>query len=795
MSAACENLTVVDFSQGMAGPMVAMVLADHGADVIKVEPPHGDWARPLPGFQMWNRGKSSVVIDLATGDGRRQARDLVAGADVMVEDLAPGRAAAFGLDYDTLAALNPRLVYCSIAGYDDGGPLAGRKAYDGVVAAAVGRMVDMNALSGAIPDQDRDDPIFTVAPVATYGAAQLALHGVLAALLARVRTGRGQRVDTSLLLGEAAFLMRQDMARGGEDRTGLPLTDPALHRGIVMCFLTAECSDGRYIQMCARQDHHFRNWMRVLEMEDIFDDPRYARAPLYIATVAEVVALEDRIRERMRKRSQSEWMQIFIDGDVGADPFLLPEEFLRHPQMVENGRVVEIADPELGTVRQVGPLVAMSDTPARIERPAPALGQHTNEVLTRRAARTAPPPTAPAPAPAPSHVGALAGVTIVELAYYVAGPLSSVLMGELGARVIKVEPLEGDPSRRTGMQNAKFLVGKDSIGIDLKSDEGRQILHQLIGRADALLHNFRPGVPERLGFGWAESQQRNPRLVYLYGASYGSRGPQNRRAAFHSTPNALAGGGIQQAGRGNAPVDDSYPDPGSGLAAATALMLGLWAREFTGRGQYLETTMLTSAGYILSNNLVLYDGAPAMALPDRGQHGFDALYRLYPCRSGWLFVAARRDHEWHALARALGKPEWLSDSRFATVVSRLANDDALAGLIAVALAARSAEEWDGVLTAAGVAAAAASTVAVDKWFEEHGLLLPEDHPVFGPFWRAPPKVRLSANPARIVPPSALGEHTRPILNELGYSDDAVDGLVERGLVVEWRQPVDQMAPR
>ena len=267
-----------------------------------------------------------------------------------------------------------------------------------------------------------------------------------------------------------------------------------------------------------------------------------------------------------------------------------------------------------------------------------------------------------------------------------AGPLSSVLLGELGARVIKVEPLEGDPSRRTGMQNAKFLVGKDSIGIDLKSDEGRQILHQLIGRADALLHNFRPGVPERLGFGWAESQQRNPRLVYLYGASYGSRGPQNRRAAFHSTPNALAGGGIQQAGRGNAPVDDSYPDPGSGLAAATALMLGLWAREVTGRGQYLETTMLTSAGYILSNNLVLYDGAPAMALPDRGQHGFDALYRLYPCRSGWLFVAARRDPEWHALARALGKPEWLSDSRFATVESRLANDDALAGLIAVALA-------------------------------------------------------------------------------------------------------------
>ena len=141
----------------------------------------------------------------------------------MVEDLAPGRAAAFGLDYDTLASINPRLVYCSIAGYDDGGPLAGRKAYDGVVAAAVGRMVDMNALSGAIPDQDRDDPIFTVAPVATYGAAQRGSPRHPGRPFGPGEDRTGERVDTSLLLGEAAFLMRQDMARGGEDRTGLPL--------------------------------------------------------------------------------------------------------------------------------------------------------------------------------------------------------------------------------------------------------------------------------------------------------------------------------------------------------------------------------------------------------------------------------------------------------------------------------------------------------------------------------------------------------------------------------------------
>jgi crotonobetainyl-CoA:carnitine CoA-transferase CaiB-like acyl-CoA transferase len=794
---------VVEFSQGMAGPMVAMVLADNGAEVVKVEPPGGDWARSLPGFQMWNRGKSSVVLDLRREAGRRQAQSLAAGADVVVEDFRAGRADRFGLGYPQLASVNPGLVYCSIGGFEQGGPLEGRRAYDGVVAAAAGRMVDLDVLSGAVPGQDRDAPIFTAAPVATYGAAQLALHGVLAALLARARTGLGQRVETSLLLGESAFLMRQDMARGGDDRSGLPLTDPALHRGIVMCFLTAECADGRYIQMCARQDHHFRNWMVVLGLGDIFDDPRYARAPMGIPTVADVVALEDRIRQRMRTRTQSEWMEIFIEGDVGADPFLLPDEFLRHPQMLDNGRVVEVADPELGPVLQVGPLVAMSDTPARIDRPAPPLGAHTGQVATlaarpsrwtsRRPARPA--TSAGDPDRPPTPEPALAGVTVVELAYYVAGPLSTVLLAELGARVIKVEPLEGDPSRRTGIQNAKFLVGKESISLDLKSDDGRAILRQLIGRADALLHNFRPGVPERLGFGWADARRLNPRLVYLYGASYGSHGPQNGRAAFHSTPNALAGGGILQAGRGNPPVDDSYPDPGSGLAAATALMLGLWARHVTGVGQYLETTMLTSTGYILSNNLVRYRGAPSMVVPDRGQHGLHALYRLYPCLSGWLFVAAVNDREWEALAGALGHGEWLTDPRFASRPSRLANDDALAALIGDLLHGRSAVAWDQILTAAGVACAVASDLAVDQWFERHDLLLPEDHPMVGPFWRAPPKVRLSASPARMVPPCAVGEHTRPVLRELGYSEEAVDDLVRRGVVVEWRQPADRLAAR
>ena len=333
---------------------------------------------------MWNRGKRSVVLDLTRDDDRAHALALAETADVVVESFRPGVAERLGIGYEAVAAVNPRVVYCSITGYGRDDPRSQRRTYEVDVAATAGRMVGLDLLSGAIPNQDRDAPLYTAAPIASYGAAQLALHGILAALLVRQRTGVGQRVETSLLSGEAAFLMRQDMGRGGPDREGLPETPRPLHRGIVMCFLTAECADGKFIQMCARQDHHFRNWMVTLGMEDIFDDPLYAKAPLGIPTVEDVEALELRIRDRMRTKTRAEWMDIFVANDVGADPFLEPDEFLAFPEMLANERVVELDDPAFGRVRQVGPLANMSDTPARIGDPRRHWGPTPRRCSPRR---------------------------------------------------------------------------------------------------------------------------------------------------------------------------------------------------------------------------------------------------------------------------------------------------------------------------------------------------------------------------------------------------------------------------
>jgi crotonobetainyl-CoA:carnitine CoA-transferase CaiB-like acyl-CoA transferase len=237
-----------------------------------------------------------------------------------------------------------------------------------------------------------------------------------------------------------------------------------------------------------------------------------------------------------------------------------------------------------------------------------------------------------------------------------------------------------------------------------------------------------------------------------------------------------------QAGQGNPPADDSYPDPGSGLGAATALVLGLLARERTGQGQSLETTMLCTTGYIHSGDLVLYEGRTPRRLPDRGQHGPEALYRLYPCQSGWIFLAARRDAEWRRLARALDRPDWLDDPRFAGRADRLRHDAELIDQLAALFQTRPADDWVRYLRAADLAVARADPHSIDEFLLEQKRLIPMEHPDFGKYWRPQLMVDFPAMPGRLAPPTGVGEYTRPLLAELGYDADEIEALFTERIV-------------
>jgi crotonobetainyl-CoA:carnitine CoA-transferase CaiB-like acyl-CoA transferase len=551
-----------------------------------------------------------------------------------------------------------------------------------------------------------------------------------------------------------------------------------------LAFMTARTADDRFIQMCSRQPHLFRNWLRVLGLESLLDEPGLATMPDLLPSQAELERVRDILADAMRQKPFEEWMEIFLREDVGGDPFLTAEEYLRHPQATENGRTAIVESPSVGPTLQIGPLAQMSATPSVIGRGEPLLGQHDAEVFAEVAAAASP---APQPVPAVAPAAPLAGITVLEVGYFYAAPYAITLLAEMGARVIKVEPPAGDPARRNwSTPYDKETVGKQSLVADMKTPEGLRLVHELAARADVFLHNFRPGVPERLGIGYEQLRAINPRLVYVYGGAFGSRGPWAKRPGFHSSPNAIAGSGIIEAGRDNPPINRTYADPAGALATGTATLLALAARERTGEGQYVETTMLSSMAYTVSRWSVQYPGKVPGPLPDQGQHGFHALHRLYETADGWIFLLVSDDATWSRLAAEVGDVA-LAGARFATAEQRRAEDDALSAVLAAAFASDGADAWEARLAKAGVPAVRADGTVFGQFMLEseqsraNGLSIPSVLPDGTEFWRSAGSVEFSAAPIVHGMPEPLGNSTEAILRELGYDDAAIADLDARGV--------------
>jgi crotonobetainyl-CoA:carnitine CoA-transferase CaiB-like acyl-CoA transferase len=821
MPTACEGLRVLEFGWGMPVSLAGMILADNGAEVIKVEPPGGDPLRGQPAFIVWNRGKKSVVLDLKQDDDREKAGMLARSADVVLAAFRPGVAERLGLDYADLAAENPSLIYCAITAFGPDGPYARLPGYDAVVAAKTGWMHEYAALS------PEGRPVYPAVPLASYGAAQGALHGVLAALHARAQTGRGQRVEASLVQGLAPVdyfeWMAWQLRRRDPDGFGVaPMTPapvpvdapPAVPAAFMV--LLAYSKDGRWLQFNNLTAVQFDAFMRALGLELLWAvvRPPGWEAGQYAMNIADEddrTRLWEAILGRVREKTVDEWTEIFLrDPNIGFDLLRTTEEALDHPQMVHNGQVIALDDPMVGPTRQVGPLADLSETPSRIGTPAPALSQHQCLLAEGGRGRSGDasarswPPTARVPLP-------LEGVTVLETAFFFAGPFGTTLLADLGARVIHVEPLEGDPMRLNypvpHVGPAKTMHGKQSLALDAKTAEGRAILRRLAAGADIFLHNFRPGVAERNGLGFEDLRALNPRLIYLHAAGYGASGPYAPRAMYALTATAINGNVLRLAG-GTAPpagaplslaeikryslhlsrANRGEGDATAALAVATVLLLGLVARDRTGRGQKIVSAMIGASAFLNSDENVSYDGKSPPRRPDPALYGLSALYRLYPAREGWVFLAAPREREWPRLCAALGRPAWASDPRFATAEARAAHDAALAASLGCMFAERSAAEWERHFAAHDLACVEvyrdsySAFANTDPHLREGGFTRTEDHPAFGAHTRHGPVVTLPSAPPVVGGAWLVGQHTRAILGELGYGEVEIRALKATGIV-------------
>jgi crotonobetainyl-CoA:carnitine CoA-transferase CaiB-like acyl-CoA transferase len=752
-------------------------------------------------WPFWGRGKRSVELDLKDDDDRNVARSLAGRADVLIETWRPGVAERLGLGYEELAEANPRLVYASVTGFGRNNPLSHLKCYEPIVLAKIGALDAFSGLS------DRPGPSFVSTPYTAFSGGQLGVQGILAALYERESSGVGQRVESTMLQGLLAhdtwnWILMMIAARYSDAFKSAPATSMKSlvpNSPLFFRLMVGLSKDGRWMQFSQTTERLWEAFTRITGLDAVLAQPGMENAPASEDESVRV-AFWEKALEAVRSKTYEEWLAEFdAEPDVWAEINRAGSELLHHPQMVYDEQTVTIEDPECGSVLQPGPLVKLGATPAQLGRPAPTIGEHGDALRAEASANAA-----ASGALDGSTRPVLDGVTIIELGTFYAAPFGATLLTDMGARVIKIEQLDGDPMRSImpfpEAGGIKVLQGKQSVAVDMTSAKGREIVLDLVRGADMVLQTFRAGVARRHGYTAKDLLAVNPDLVYVNAPGYGVDGPMGHRPAFAPTMGAGSGLGYRNVGGPKnlpqgpeltleevkrysmrlsmASMSVGHADGFSALGVGTALLLGLLAKRRGGPGQSLMTSMLSTMAHALSEDMVEYEGRPEMAVPDPQLLGLSARWRLYETAQGWVFLAAPTDDDWKELAQALELP-----------TERVDDDAALARLLEERFRARPASEWEQVLTQRDVACVEAVRGPVEqvvmlggKLGETLGILTEQTHPVIGDYSRLAPMVRFSRSTGVAGPAPLCGEHTESVLGELGYEQERIAALREEAVI-------------
>jgi crotonobetainyl-CoA:carnitine CoA-transferase CaiB-like acyl-CoA transferase len=784
-----------------------LLMAEQGADVIKVEPPDGDPFRSYEatgygGYKVWTRSRRSVRCNLKSDAGRAAFLELAKTADVVVESYRPGVLDRLGIGWDVLHETNPRLVLVSVPGYPAGHRNAERPGYDALVQAAAGAQWEQPGW--------RPGPIFLSMPLPSVGAIFLVASGALSGLLARDETGRGQHVQTSLLQGVWLYSTQiwqwaehADAAVYGLMAKSHP---PGVHQPMIF-----ECAEREFCHVSVMSGMTPTKTLDdILGTEPVPADQLEGLLPLQQQNL-----MNGRRREAFKAWNRAELIAALIACNHIVEAIVEPEDQFAHPQLQANDMVATVEDPDLGSTTQIGVPIHLLGTPGAIVCGQPRVGEHDAEVwgevgvardalgavtgtggvgatdamtggaeggATGGAAggATSRPRLRLPDGPAEHH--ALGKYRLIDFGQYLAGPFGPMILGDLGMDVIKVEPVTGDGMRMAATPFFGCQRGKRDLALDLKSTEGLEIALRLVGSADVVHHNMTKGTAARLGIDYAACKAVRDDIVYCNTYAYGLEGPLSHFGGLD--PLYQASSGIEHelgaTHHGHDPLYYRYGmcDAANALLSIVGVLEALVHRERTGEGQELWTSLMDGGAVFASDTLLLPDGTPAMRPKlDPGQHGFGWAYRLYETDDNWICVAALTPEHRDAFLDALGiDPRPKADPTPA---------------IEEAMLTRNAVMWSHTLDDAGVP----NEISLDNHngmvglfdadLERLGMVAEYEHPSMGRMRQFGELVHFSETPGLIRGPAPrVGEHSREILEDLGFSGNDQDSLKERG-VVTW----------
>jgi crotonobetainyl-CoA:carnitine CoA-transferase CaiB-like acyl-CoA transferase len=805
-----NDIRVIDFGQYLAGPGTAMILADQGADVIRVERPGGP-SMPGPANAVLNRGKRSVVLDLKAPEDVAVARDLIAGADVVIENFRPRVMTRLGLGAEALMELHPSLVYLSLPGFSGTDvELSNMPGWEGVISAAMGQFTDMGLNRVLMGIEASYSPLTLASAYASvFGALSIVL-----ALRARHHHGCGDFIEVPLaaaLMEALAYnsmwledmpqrytsLREREIARRRAAALPMNLTHRELQSFLDPFYRTYTCRDGRPFYVVSVS--HVTHAERALKVLGIWDELVAAGVPrgdpyrpirewpngidstikAHPVTEPWATRISCRMAEAFLTKDSTEWERLFgIAGAPGA-AHLTTFEWLHSTHPHEAGLLIHVADPDYGCMVQPGPIAWLVSAPpvagSPYQRPGADPAAALHEILRHR-------PDRPIPSVRSVPVNApwLEGITILDMTNVIAGPTIAGTLARFGARVIKIDPVHPtfDPWN-TIVMGIYSNRGKESVLLDVKTAEGRKALARLITQADIITINASDKQLASLGLGFEELRRLNPRVILCHLDAFGgpSKGPRSNYPGYDDLVQASTG--VMERFGGSLACAEEHAHFGTidvlgGLCAALAASLALLRRETTGTGDVARSSLAAAGQWLQARFMYDFAGRPAFDEPrGREAKGEGPYYRCYRASDGWFFLAARADLGSAATARLLGDLGAPTPPQLEVLLTRLFKTQPVGfwreQLRDLGVAVQPLNSLSGMRVASLADPAAPRTVR---------FVRDTAHPLGRAVEHIDPTA-IRPMHATIVPVSAApkyGADTRTVLRELGYTAQEIADL-------------------